>query len=327
MSQSMGNVGAGVPQVLKPADVEPQESMQAATPARPVEDPELVRAIQRNRARALDWPVVLGITAMHIGAIGAFFPSMFTWTGLVVFLVMVWVTGNLGITLCYHRLLTHRSFKTPKWFEYFLTICGCLAWQGGPVQWVGVHRIHHKHSDEHEDPHTPRHGFTWAHILWCMKKEADGQRGVDAAKDLLRDPGQRLLNRFFWVPQFVLIGLLYFGGELASNYVSASGLSWVIWGVFLRTIVVYHGTWFVNSAAHTWGYRNYETEDGSTNLWWVALISFGEGWHNNHHAHQRSAAHGLRWYEFDLTYWQIRFLGLIGLARDIVLPKPEQLPR
>src|SRR5690606_19824420 len=113
--------------------------------------------------------------------------------------------------------------KTPKWFEYLLTICGCLAWQGGPVQWVGVHRIHHAHSDEHEDPHTPRHGFGWAHMFWCMKKESEGRRGVDAAKDLLRDPGQRLLNKFFWVPQFLLLPVLYFGGEWASQYVSASG--------------------------------------------------------------------------------------------------------
>ena len=274
----------------------------------------------------LDWPVVLGIAGMHIGCL--FAPFSFTWTGLVMFLFFTWLTGNVGITLCYHRLLTHRSFKTPKWFEYLLTACGCLAWQGGPVQWVGVHRIHHKHSDSDLDPHTPNHGFTWSHMLWCMHKYSEGTRGVDAAKDLMRDPGLRWLNRYFWVLQILLALALYAAGELAGALgVSASGWSWLVWGVFLRVVFVYHGTWFVNSASHTWGYQNYETGDRSTNLWWVAVLSFGEGWHNNHHAHQRSAAHGLRWFELDPTYWTIRFLGWVGLAKDIVLPKKEDLPK
>jgi fatty-acid desaturase len=268
----------------------------------------------------IDWPVVVGIVLMHLGCLLA--PFYFTWTGLVGFLVLTYITAAVGITLCFHRLLTHRSFKTPKWFEYVITTCGCLAWQGGPVQWVGVHRIHHKHSDEENDPHTPKHGFTWSHMLWCMHKESEGRRGVDAAKDLLRDPGLRLLNKWFWVPQFALIIALYFIGEYVGSLgVSASGISWVVWAVFLRTVLVYHGTWFVNSASHTWGYRNFETKDHSTNLWWVAVLAFGEGWHNNHHAHQRSAAHGLRWFEFDATYLMIRGLSLVGLAHDIVLPK------
>ncbi|MBI1369971.1 MAG: acyl-CoA desaturase [Planctomycetes bacterium] len=274
----------------------------------------------------LDWPVVLGIGGMHIAAL--FAPFYFTWTGLVLALLFMWLTANIGITLCYHRLLTHRSFKTPKWFEYILALCGCLAWQGGPVQWVGVHRIHHKHSDEETDPHTPNHGFTWAHMLWCMHKECEGRRGVDAAKDLLRDNGLRFINKWFWIPQIALIPILYFLGEYVGSLgYSASGLSWVLWAVALRTVIVYHGTWFVNSAAHTWGYRNFQTKDHSTNLWWVALLSFGEGWHNNHHAFQRSAAHGLRWYEIDPTYWIIRLLGVVGLAKDIVLPKPEEMPK
>jgi len=276
--------------------------------------------------RRVNWSVVTGIAVMHVGAVVA--PFYFTWTALVLALVLMWLSGNIGITMCYHRLLTHRSFKTPKWFEYVLALCGCLAWQGGPVQWVGIHRIHHKHSDEDTDPHTPRHGFTWSHALWCMHHDAEGQKGVDAAKDLLRDPGMRWINRLFWVPNLLMVPALYFAGEwVGSMGVSATGLSWVLWGVALRITIVYHGTWFVNSATHTWGYRNYDTTDNSTNLWWVALLSFGEGWHNNHHAHQRSAAHGLRWYEIDITYWQIRALGLIGLARDIVLPKPEDRPQ
>lgn len=274
-----------------------------------------------------DWSVVIGIVAMHIGAVIA--PFYFSWSGLVLALFLWWVTGGLGITLCFHRLLTHRSFKTKKWFEYFLTICGCLAWQGGPAQWVGVHRLHHKHSDEDLDPHSPNHGFTWAHMTWCMHREPDGRDPEAAAKDLHRDAGHVFLNKFFWVPQVALAIILIVAGEVAGSYglAGASGLSWFLWGVCLRTVFVYHVTWFVNSASHTWGYRNYDTKDRSTNLWWVGLLGFGEGWHNNHHAHQRSAAHGLRWFEFDITYLTIKFLNKIGLAWDLVLPKDEEMPK
>ena len=271
----------------------------------------------------LDWPVVLGIVGLHLVAIAA--PWTFTWTGLVVAIVLYWISGGLGVTLGFHRLLTHRSFKTPRWLEYTLTAFGCLAWQGGPATWVGTHRIHHKHSDSDLDPHTPNHGFTWSHIFWCMQREPDGHNPRDAAKDLLRDPALRLLDRHFWIPQAILAILLFGGGELARYYgLSASGLSWVIWGVALRTVVVYHATWFVNSAAHTWGYQSHETGDRSTNLWWVALIGFGEGWHNNHHAHQRAAAHGRKWYEFDPTYITIKLLSAVGLAWDIVEPGPSK---
>lgn len=278
---------------------------------------------RRLSVRALDWPVVIGIAAVHLLCLLA--PFTFSWSGLVVACVLVWLTGAIGITLCYHRLLTHRSFRTPKWFEYLLTSLGCMACQGGPIQWVGTHRIHHRHSDDPNDPHSPRHGFTWAHVLWCLHKNQGGLpwTAACAARDLARDPGIRLLNRFYIVPQIVSVVLCYLGGQWASAYLGwqTSGLSWVVWGVGVRTVFVYHATWFVNSASHTWGYRNYNTSDNSTNLWWVALLAFGEGWHNNHHGEQRAAAHGRRWFELDMTYWTIRLLGVMGLARDIVRPR------
>jgi stearoyl-CoA desaturase (delta-9 desaturase) len=272
------------------------------------------------RWRDLDWPVVIGVGLMHVGALAA--PFTFSWSGLVVFLVLAWLTGIVGITLCYHRLLTHRSFKTPKWFEYSLTVLGCAAWQGSPVQWVGTHRIHHKHSDHEADPHTPRHGFTWSHVFWCMVRNQGALTkwtAAEAARDLCRDPGTRLIARLYLVPQFALAALCLLGGWGASYLgLETSALSWFIWGVCLRTVVVYHVTWFVNSAAHTWGYQSYATRDRSTNLWWVAVLSWGEGWHNNHHGDQRAAAHGRRWFEIDMTYWMIRSLALVGLAREIV---------
>ncbi len=272
----------------------------------------------------LNWNVVAGIIILHAGAIAA--PFYFSWLGLAVFVFLFWVSGGLGITLCYHRLLTHRSFKTPKWVEYFLTGCACLAWQGGPVSWVGNHRAHHKHSDTDNDPHSPNDGFAWAHMFWCMHR--DKPEWQDCAKDLQRDPIQRLFNRFFFVPNMLLAGALFgIGYTLREFGFATSGWSLALWGVCLRTVGVYHVTWFVNSATHVWGYRNFETKDRSTNLWWVALLSWGEGWHNNHHAFQRSAAHGLRWYEVDMTYLTIKLMEKLGLARDIVLPKPHQMPK
>ncbi|MHC4909181.1 MAG: acyl-CoA desaturase [Planctomycetota bacterium] len=273
--------------------------------------------------RQVDWPVAIAMLLMHVGCIFAFF--FFSWSGLVVALFLSWVTGPIGISLCFHRLLTHRSFKTPKWFEYLLTCCGCLACQGGPVQWIGVHRIHHKHSDDHGDPHSPKHGFTWSHILWCLRKH-QGLAGswvpADAARDLCRDKGTRLINKYYLVPQLVVTVLCFLGGTWAARLgLETSGLSWVLWGVGVRTTVVFHSTWFVNSASHTWGYQNYKTGDGSTNCWWVALLSMGE-WHNNHHAEQRSARYGgRRWFEFDPTWWTLHVLKRLGLASDFIYPR------
>lgn len=274
----------------------------------------------------LNWRIVTALLGVHLLAAFALVPALFSWSGLALLVVLAWVSGGLGVTLCYHRLLTHRSFKTPKWLEYLLAVCACLAWQGGPAEWVGMHRLHHKHSDQDHDPHSPKHGFTWAHVLWMLHGELEGLKARDAAKDLERDPIMRWIDRLFWVPQLlVACGLLGVGWWIGGPML---GLSWIVWGIALRTVVMFHATWFVNSATHTWGYRNYKnTDDGSTNLWWVAMLSLGEGWHNNHHAHPRSAAHGLRWFELDPTYWTIRVLGWLGLAWDIKLPDPQELPR
>ncbi|MCU0704366.1 MAG: fatty acid desaturase [Fimbriiglobus sp.] len=271
--------------------------------------------------RPFGWPTTLWIGGLHLAALAA--PFFFTWSGLVLFGVLYVLTG-LGITLGYHRLLTHRSFHTIKPVEYLFTLFGVLANQEGPLGWASNHRKHHTHSDEDGDPHSPEHGFWWAHFGWLTRPERiDEERKLFNVKDLAKDPVLRFFERFHWVFPIVLGVVLYFLGELWSG----SGVSWVLWGVAFRTVFVYHATWLVNSAAHKWGYRGFETTDKSRNLWWVAMLTFGEGWHNNHHAHQRSAAHGLRWWEVDVTYMIIRGMAWIGLARDIhVSPKPKAKP-
>lgn len=278
-----------------------------------------VPAAHRVTWRDIEPTAFSAIGLLHLGALFAFMPMFFSWSGVIIALVLWWLCGGWGICIGYHRLLTHRSFQTPKWFEYVLTLLGVMNWQGGPVRWVGVHRIHHKESDGEHDPHSPQHGFTWAHMFWCLMKDEEEHDPLTVTKDLQRDPVTMFINRWFYLPQFILAGLLFAAGWLALGS-WAGGMSWLVWGVCVRTVVGFHATWFVNSAAHTWGYRNFNTTDGSKNNWWVAIISFGEGWHNNHHAQQRSAAHGMRWWEFDPSYLTIRCFELVGLARRVVRP-------
>jgi fatty-acid desaturase len=247
----------------------------------------------------------------HLGAIAALF--MFSWKALAVTVFLWWVAGSLGVGMGFHRLLTHRGYKVPKWVEYFQTLCGVLSLEGGQIDWVVTHRIHHAHTEQSGlDPHTPRDGKWWSHMGWILRGTAQ-QHSEEVmrryAPDLMRDRFHVLVNKVYWIPLVALgIALFAFGGW-----------SMLFWGIFLRVTDNLHATWLVNSATHLWGKRRFKTTDDSTNLWWVALLTFGEGWHNNHHAHPRAARHGLAWYEIDLNWWGIRTMQLLGLAKDIKL--------
>ncbi len=271
---------------------------------------------QRPKTGYVAYGILAWMAFLHGGALLAFVPKFFSWSGLGLCFLLHWLTGGIGITLTYHRLLTHRSFAVrPRWLEYVLTAIGCAASEGGPIGWVSDHRRHHAHSDEEGDVHSPNRGFSWAHMFWFMTPDVTSRHTPEYLKkwapDLYRDPAQRWLDKYHLI--FVLLPIvpLYAFG----------GMSWVVWGFFVRSIFVLHTTWLVNSATHIWGYRSHETRDHSTNLWWVAILTYGEGWHNNHHAFQTSARHGLRWWEIDMTYMAIRFLQLFGMAHSVKLPK------
>jgi fatty-acid desaturase len=244
--------------------------------------------------------------------------------------VGLYVFGSLGISLCYHRLLTHRSLACPKWLEHGFAILGLCCVQDTPARWVGIHRKHHEHADEQPDPHSPLAGFVWAHIGWMIYRNRDLSRLTlisRYAKDVMRDPFYaKLEQNFFWVRVILFSWLCFFTSgfllELlrSGNLLDAVqfGLSLLVWGVFVRTVLVWHITWAVNSVSHRWGYRNYETGDSSRNNVLVGLLSNGEGWHNNHHADPRSARFGRRWWELDATWLTIRLLAALGLARKVV---------
>jgi stearoyl-CoA desaturase (delta-9 desaturase) len=263
--------------------------------------------------RRFDWVNVGYFGVLHAVALLA--PWFFSWSALGICIFLCWVSGSLGIGLGYHRLLTHRGFVVPKPLEYLLTVFGMLASQGGAITWVAMHRMHHAFSDRpKKDLHTPKDGFWWSQIGWILCYAPLESREMEEryAPELLADPVHRFLNRVHILPN-VLVGFaLYAWG----------GWSYVIWGVFLRMVVELHVTWLVNSASHTWGYRTYDTPEDSRNLWWVGLLAWGEGWHNNHHAFPRSARHGLEWWELDANWVVIRMLRAVGLAREIqLLPK------
>jgi len=256
------------------------------------------------------------MVAFHIGAIAAVF--FFSWKALLLALVLWWVAGSPGIGMGYHRLLTHRGYKTPKWIEYSLTVCGTLALEGGPIFWVATHRLHHQNTDTEGDPHSPHDGGFWSHMGWILT----GQTMRNNAKDLLpyvpelrKDRFHTWISRWHWVPITVLGAALFVVG----------GWRFVLWGIFFRTVLGLHSTWLVNSATHMWGRQRFLTHDDSRNSLWVALLTFGEGWHNNHHAYPQSARHGAKWYEVDLNWYGIFLLRLVGLARDVkLIPAAEK---
>ena len=266
----------------------------------------------------INWVTLILMSLFHVGAVAALFN--FSWPSFAAAVFLWWVSGSLGIGIGYHRLLTHRGFKVPRYLEYFFAICGSLALQGGPIFWVGLHRIHHARSDKEGDPHSPREGFFWAHMGWIIfgtGLHSDSSQLGRYAPDLAKDKFYVWLSNYHYVPQIIL-GVILF---------AIGGFPMVLWGTFLRVTVGLHITWLVNSATHVWGTQRFKSGDDSRNNWWVALMSFGEGWHNNHHAHAASARHGLAWYEVDLNWYAISALKFFGLAKDVRTVDLHTAPR
>ena len=270
----------------------------------------------RNRASwpALNWTNVLFFGSFHILAL-LVAPWFFSWSAIGVAIVLHWLFGGIGICLGYHRMLSHRSFRAPKWVEYSIALMGALAIQGGPIFWVSGHRQHHIYTEDYDkDPYSADRGFWWSHIMWILRPEPtafDPEHYGKYAADLRKQAYYRWLDRNFLLLQVPLAGLLYIAG----------GWSFVLYGIFVRSVFLWHSTWFVNSATHKWGYRTFAAQDDSRNLWWVALLTYGEGWHNNHHAFPQSAQTGWHWWEVDITWLTIQAMEKLGMVSKVkVLP-------
>ncbi|MGB3515162.1 MAG: fatty acid desaturase [Elainellaceae cyanobacterium] len=260
----------------------------------------------------IHWVSIFFFGGVHAVALLA--PWFFSWSALGVMLVLHWLCASIGICLGYHRLLTHRSFRVPKPVEYFFATMGALAVQGGPTFWVAGHRQHHMYTEDvDKDPYSARRGFWWSHILWLFYDRPsvfDRKELVKYVPDLARDRYYQWLDRYFLLLQVPLGVALY----------ALGGWSFVIYGLAVRLVLVWHATWLINSATHKWGYRRFEVSDNSRNLWWAALLTYGEGWHNNHHAHPNVAKAGLTWWEVDPTWWVIRGLQMMGIAKRVIMP-------
>lgn len=256
----------------------------------------------------INWKNVAMVIFFHLLAIPVLFT--FSWQNLAALLIGNWIVGSLGVGLGWHRLLTHRSFKAPKWLEYILSTFATMSMQDSPDKWVATHRIHHAFVETEKDPHSTRFGFWWAQIGWVVWGTAQDHDRATLQRyvpDLLKDKGHVLISRFYYVPIIISAFILF----------AIGGWTMVVWGVFARVVVGWHTTWFVNSLSHLYGSRPHDTEDDSTNNWFVAILTFGEGWHNNHHAFPTSARHGLQWYQFDMNWIAIRIFEKLGWATKI----------
>ncbi len=258
--------------------------------------------------RGVNWKNVAIVASFHLLAIPVLWT--FSWQNLAALLVGNWIVGSLGVGLGWHRLLTHRGFKAPKWLEYTLSIFATMSMQDPPDKWIATHRMHHKFVDTDKDPHSARSGFWWPQIGWVVWGRAQDHDEATMKKyvpDLLKDRGHVLISRFFYVPIIVSALILF----------AIGGWPMVVWGVAARVVVGWHTTWFVNSLAHLYGKRPHDTGDLSTNNWFVAILTFGEGWHNNHHMSPSSARHGTEWYQFDMNWIAIRIFEKLGWAKNI----------
>jgi stearoyl-CoA desaturase (delta-9 desaturase) len=289
-----------------------------------------VTRLERNVNIAAVVVPFLGVIAAAVLLWDRFFNAR----DLAIFAVM-YVATALGVTIGFHRLLTHRAFETRAWLRYTLAVLGSMSVQGPVIDWVADHRKHHTFTDEDGDPHSPHAGRgaglagmlagLWhAHVGWLF--ETHGQASSKRfARDLLEDPVMRRINRCFPLIVLATLGLPFLAGLLLSGgSVVAGGLGGLVWAGFVRIFLLHHVTWSINSICHFFGRRRFETDDESTNVFWLALPSLGEAWHHNHHAFPQSAFHGLRWYELDPSGWLILGLERVGLAWDVVKVSPER---
>ena len=281
-----------------------------------------------RKARGQVWSVIIGMSIFHLACLSVVFTGV---SAVAVWVAVgMYVFRGLGVTGGYHRLLAHRSFKTNRFIQFLLAFAGSLAVQGGPLWWVAHHRAHHAETDTEADIHSPVTRGMWAaHMGWMMTDEAFNEKGTNS-RDLHKFPEIKFLQRHYvWLILGQMAALYGLGAWLQASapQLGTSGPQMLVWGFFVSTVFTWHITFMVNSVCHRWGAQPYDTGDASTNNVFIGYLGFGEGWHNNHHFYPSSARHGLRWWQLDLTWWLIRGLSALGLARDLKLPKELRQPQ
>ncbi len=249
---------------------------------------------------------------MHLACLGAIFTGV-SWFAILL-CVGLYALRMFALTAGYHRYFSHRTYKTSRFFQFLLALLGCTALQKGPLWWAAHHRRHHKYTDQDGDVHSPRqNGFWWSHVGWVIS-DLYNPTDWDAIKDFARYPELRWLNKYHLIPGIVLAVACFLLGDWQG----------LVWGFFVSTVILYHGTFSINSLAHMWGSRRYETADDSRNNFLLALLTGGEGWHNNHHHYMAAVKQGFFWWEIDLSYYTLRVLAWLRLVWDLRYP-PQRL--
>ncbi|ACG73358.1 Stearoyl-CoA 9-desaturase [Anaeromyxobacter sp. K] len=260
----------------------------------------------------IDWLPSLPFFAAHLVALATpwLAPLEWRWGALAAGL---YALRMFAVTAGYHRYFSHRSYRTSRAFQLLLAVLGASAAQKGPLWWAAHHRDHHRHSDGPEDVHSPlERGFWWSHVGWILSRRHHETK-LDRVRDLARFPELRWIDRHHLVPP----------AALATGLFLAGGLPALLWGFFVSTVALWHGTFVINSLAHVFGRRRYATDDGSRNSLVLALVTLGEGWHNNHHFYAASARQGFFWWEIDLSWYALRALAAVRLVRDLKVPPPQ----
>jgi stearoyl-CoA desaturase (Delta-9 desaturase) len=266
----------------------------------------------------IDWSRILPFLMMHAACLAVIWVG-FSWAAFSVAIALYFLR-MFAITGFYHRYFSHRSFKTTRAGQFIFGILGASAVQRGPIWWAAHHRHHHVYSDKPEDVHSPiQHGFFWSHMGWILSAQ-HFVPDFSSVKDLLKFPELRFLDRFdVVVPTVLGIGVFLFGVVLkhVAPGLHTTGWQMLVWGFFVSTVLLYHGTYTINSLSHVFGSRRYKTGDASRNNPWLAIITLGEGWHNNHHHYCSSVRQGFYWWEFDFTYYVLKLMSFLGLIWDL----------
>ncbi len=265
----------------------------------------------------IDWLRLIPFIGLHVAALGVLWVGYSPVAGVVA--VAMYVLRMFAITGFYHRYFSHRTFKTSRWLQFGFSLLAASAAQRGPLWWAAHHRHHHRHADGPEDAHSPQRGFWWSHIGWFLNSAHFATRKA-LIKDFLRYPELRFLDRYDFFAPVLAMGLLFVLGtwlEYAMPHLQTNGAQMVVWGFVISTIVLYQATFTINSLAHRFGSRRYATPDSSRNNGWLALLTFGEGWHNNHHHFPGTARQGFYWWEIDFTWYGLKLLSWLGLIWDM----------
>ena len=272
-----------------------------------------------------NWVRVIPFLTLHVVALMAFFIDSST-TAIVTCLALYWLR-QFAITAFYHRYFSHRSYKTNRFWQFIFALLGNMAAQRGPLWWAAHHRAHHQHSDKEGDLHSPvQRGFWWSHVGW-FTCDASFKTQYRRIKDFSRFPELRWLDRFDSFAPLLLIALLYVAGELAAYFapgLNTNGFQLVIWGFFVSTVMLFHSTVAINSLGHIWGNKRFKTKDQSRNNAFLALLTLGEGWHNNHHRFAVSARQGFYWWQIDITYYVLKVMSWFGIIHSLN-PVPKHI--